>query len=133
MVFPIVFPIFRAPLWIFQKTDSRVRFHRKFQILHVLENYFLVPHRVCFRWNFDFLAYKHVLRPQEAKKPVFKKKSVCVCVCTYVCMYVCNRWYFRSIVVLRPNFFSKFFSPKNVEVLFFFFNLDVIPHLFTRK
>ena len=36
---------------------------------------------------FDFLAYKHVLRPQEAKKPVFKK-SMYVCVCVYVHTYV---------------------------------------------
>ena len=87
---------------------------------------------------FDFLAYKHVLRPQDAKKPVFKKSlyvcvCVCVCVCTYVRTYVCNRRYFRCIVVLRPNFFFKIFFTKKSRGTFFFFNLDVTPHLFTRK
>ena len=56
----------------------------------------LVPHRGTIVLGeiliFGFLAYKHVLRPQDAKKPVFKK-SLYVCVCvyvrTYVRMYVC--------------------------------------------
>ena len=97
----------------------------------------MVPHRATIVLGeiliFDFLEYKHVLRPQDSKKPVFKKSLyVCVCACTYVRMYVTGDisdalWYWDLI------FFSKFFSPKNVEVLFFFFNLDVIPHLFTRK
>ena len=51
----------------------------------------LVPHRGTIVTGeifiFDFLAYKHVLRPQEAKKPVFKK-SLYVCVCVYVRTYV---------------------------------------------
>ena len=55
---------------------------------------FLVPHRGTIVLGklliFDFLAYKHVLRPQDAKKPVFKKSLyVCVCVRMYVRTYVC--------------------------------------------
>ena len=83
---------------------------------------------------FDFLPYKHVLRPQDAKKPVFKKSLyVWVCVCTNVCMYVCNRRYFRCIVVLRHNFFFKIFFTKKSRGTFFFFNLDVIPNFFPWK
>ena len=53
----------------------------------------LVPHRGTIVLGeiliFDFLAYKHVLRPQDAKKPVFKKSLyVCVCVRMYVRTYV---------------------------------------------
>ena len=40
---------------------------------------------------FDFFAYKHVLRPPEAKKLVFKKS---IGVYVYVPVY---RWYFGGI------------------------------------
>ena len=50
--------------------------------------YILVPHRTIVIGEikiFNFLVYKQVLRPQEAKKLVFKKSLY---VCRYVCMYV---------------------------------------------
>ena len=54
---------------------------------------------------FDFLKNKHVVRPHEAKKPVFKKKAVCVC----VCMYDCNRIY----VGLYQPLWNKMFINNN--------------------
>ena len=102
----------------------------------ILLLFLLVPHRGTIVLG-EILIFWHITTFWDLRKlkhRFLKKVCMCVWVCelTYVRTYVTGDisdalWYWDLI------FFSKMFSPKNVEVLFFFILDVIIPHLFTRK